>query len=91
MRKGGIIDDKSIKIINYLRSTIGQVLKPLTTKEQRRLMTIKARNYVTKKIEVPQSIKDELMDLYREEIVKIQGLTGMNLSKWLAEKPQVID
>lgn len=54
-------------------------------------MTIKARNYVTKKIEVPQSIKDELMDLYREEIVKIQGLTGMNLSKWLAEKPQVID
>jgi hypothetical protein len=43
MRKGGIIDDKSIKIINYLRSTIGQVLKPLTTKEQRRLMTIKAR------------------------------------------------
>jgi len=78
MRKGGIIDDKSIKIINYLRSTIGQVLKPLTTKEQRRLMTIKARNYVTKKIEVPQSIKDELMDLYREEIVKIQGLTGMH-------------
>lgn len=91
IRKGGVIDDENNKMLKYFRSSIGQLLKPVTTEKQRRLMTIKARNYLTKKIEVPQSIKDELMDLYREEIVKIEGLTGMDLSKWLAEKPKVID
>jgi hypothetical protein len=91
MRKGGIIDNRSAKIINYLRSTIGQILKPITTKEQRRLMTIKAKNYATKKIETPQTIKFQLIDLYYDEIVKVQEITGVNLSKWLAEKPPVIN
>ncbi len=70
-----------------IKSTIGSLLKPFTTPEQRRALFYKFKSsFPTKdyqKTEVPHEVKQKLHHFYQEDILKLQKLIDRDLSHWL--------
>lgn len=91
MRKGGKvgIENKTIKQLfenKLFHFVLGKLVKPFTTSNQRRLIYLKAKNMFVKRksrSSVPNELRENLINFYREDIVKTQDLLGINLSHWL--------
>lgn len=87
MRKGGTRTNSSFKKAvfrnNKIRLALGTLLKPFTNSEQRRLLSIKAQNMLTKKVKLAPELRQELINYYREDIFKLQDLIQQDLSHWL--------
>ena len=69
------------------RSPVKSALKPLLPKRLRRwlvkglLRSLQTRNLV--KPPLPEEVRGHLVEAYREDVLKLQGLIGRDLSKWL--------
>ena len=86
MRKGGNITKRELDFLSFLKSSIGPVIKPFTTPKQRYYMVSRAKTMLTKQqITIPEEIKLQLTQLYREDILRTQELTKLDLSSWLSD------
>jgi hypothetical protein len=93
LRKGGKtgIKNKVIKKLlldqnSFVRSVITSIIKPFTTPDQRRLLFLKTKNIFLKRkssSSFPHELKQNLINFYREDILKTQDLLDLNLSHWL--------
>ncbi len=93
LRKGGKtgIKNKAIKKIlldenSWFRSMIGGMIKPFTTPDQRRLIFLKTRNLFIKRessSSLSTELKQNLINFYREDVLRTQELLQVNLSHWL--------
>jgi len=91
MRKGGKvgIGNKTIKQLfenQLFHFFVGKLVKPFTTSNQRRLIYLKAKNMFVKRksrSSVSNQLRENLINFYREDIVKTQDLLGIDLSHWL--------
>jgi hypothetical protein len=86
MRKGGNVTKRELDFLNFLKFLISPVIKPLTTPKQRHYMVSRAKTMLTKQqITIPEEIKLQLTQLYREDILRTQELTKLDLSSWLSD------
>jgi hypothetical protein len=91
MRKGGKvgIKNKSIKQLfenQLVHFVVGNLVKPFTNSDQRRLIYLKAKNIFVKRkpqSSVSNDLRKNLINFYREDIIKTQDLLGISLSHWL--------
>jgi hypothetical protein len=87
IRKGGKITNHKLETIlksgGFLKSTIKSIIRPFTTPEQRRSLNIKVKNLLTKKEFLSPKYRQNLIDFYREDILKTQELLNIDLSHWL--------
>ena len=93
LRKGGKAEIKNQKINKLLfqqdsvvRSAVSSMIKPFTTSDQRRLLSWRVRNAFVKRKSVstlPDELKQNLINFYREDILKTQDLIHIDLSHWL--------
>ncbi|MEC4989143.1 MAG: sulfotransferase, partial [Oscillatoria sp. PMC 1068.18] len=86
-RKGGKIKHKNIqqRLLknNSLKQVLKFVVKPFTTSQQRLNLSVKTQNLLTQKIKMPPEIRKELIELYREDILQVQDILEIDLSRWL--------
>ena len=91
LRKGGKTNIKNNRIKKFfndkslLRSVVGSTIKPFTTPEQRRLIFLKTKNMFIKRkssSSLAYELKQNLVDFYREDILKTQDLLNIDLSHW---------
>lgn len=89
-RQGGEIKNQAVKNIfngnNILHSTAGFLLRPFTTPDQRRDLYKKTKNMFMQKNELPEQLRKQLIDFYREDILQLQDILDMDLSHWLKAK-----
>lgn len=66
---------------------IKSILKPFIPRELRKsiVTTLNKQNVTRDKPPLPSEIRRELMEGYREDILKLQGLINKDLSEWLRE------
>jgi hypothetical protein len=93
LRKGGKAEIKNKQINkllfnqdSILRSAVSSMIKPFTTPDQRRLLSWKVRNaFIQRKTSssLPEELKQNLINFYREDILKTQDLVNVDLSNWL--------
>lgn len=89
-RQGGEIKNQAVKNIfngnNILHSTAGFLLRPFTTPDQRRDLYKKTKNMFMQKNELPEQLRKQLIDFYREDILQLQDILDMDISHWLKAK-----
>ncbi|MGB5596949.1 MAG: sulfotransferase domain-containing protein [Crocosphaera sp.] len=87
IRKGGKIKYRGVKnfILSnpILKKTASLIVKPFTNSEQRANLSRKVNNIFIDKIPFPDEIREDLINIYREDILKTQELLDINLSHWL--------
>jgi hypothetical protein len=93
LRKGGKAEIKNKQINQLLfnqdslvRSAVSSIIRPFTTPDQRRLLSWRVRNIFVKRKSVsklPNQLKENLINFYREDILKTQDLVNIDLSHWL--------
>ena len=80
----GIPKSKALQVFISRRNPLKALLKPLLPDKLRRrgLVHLQSRN-VSGPPPLEEEIRKELVDLYREDILKLQNLIGRDLSQWL--------
>lgn len=87
--KHNISGRSSSKFSDYLlyvvakRNPVKNLLKLIMPYDVRSRMKSKALTMMLKKQEMPDETRKKLREIYREDILKLQGLIGRNLSAWL--------
>ena len=64
------------------------VVKPLLSEGLRKRMSSNVRNRnLTRPPPMPARTREELAEAYREDVLKLQGLIGRDLSRWVSQEP----
>jgi hypothetical protein len=86
-REGGLPKNQSLNLLltqkNYLRTLVATVLKlflPLTLRQKIRSNLIKNN---IEEATLSTKVRKQLIEIYRSDILKLQELTGRDLSAWL--------
>ena len=58
-------------------------IKPFVPEKMRRRIRVNLRNRNLAKPPMPEGVREQLTEAYREDILKLQGLLGRDLSSWL--------
>jgi len=74
---------KFLKEPNVLKSTIKPLIKKVIPQEKRRKIIEKIKMRNLQKPQMKPETREYLKNLYREDILKLQGLIKRNLSSWL--------
>ncbi|MBD3296934.1 MAG: hypothetical protein GF392_06150 [Candidatus Omnitrophica bacterium] len=89
-RKGGTQrEDLAGKMVKNVISNpfVGKVAKrlagPFTTSRERFMLRAKAENITVQKAGLPGELREELINRYRDDIIKLQKLIKRDLSNWL--------
>ncbi|GGA13438.1 sulfotransferase domain-containing protein [Okeania sp. KiyG1] len=87
VRKGGQKKGGKLQKIflsnNFLRTTAKTIIKPFTNEKQRYMLGKKLSNLFVVKRKSPNQLKSNLIDYYREDILKTQDIIDIDLSHWL--------
>jgi hypothetical protein len=87
VRKGGTEKESPLKklLLNpSVKKTLGKLLKPFTSPEQRRALSYQVSNRFTEKYQpLSPDSKQKLLEFYREDILKTEALIQKDLSVWL--------
>ncbi len=59
------------------------MLRPFTSEKQRYMLGKKLSNLFVVKRKLPNQSKSNLIDYYREDILKTQDIIDIDLSRWL--------
>lgn len=71
---------------NMLRNTVAKIMKtvvPLKTRQKLRDRLIELNSHAKQEVPLSQEERQELIELYREDILKLQDLVERDLSSWL--------
>jgi hypothetical protein len=66
-----------------MRATAKIMLRPFTSEKQRYILGKKLSNLFVVKRKLPNQFKSNLIDYYREDILKTQDIIDIDLSHWL--------
>ena len=79
----GIPRNRWLHVFLSRPNLLKRLLKPLIPEllRQRIVVTLQNRNLV--KPEMPEDVRRELIEVYREDVLKLQDLIGRDLSHWL--------
>ena len=78
-RKKSKLVDELLKDTNLIK----QIAKPLLPSKLRQQLANRVRTLNSVKNECPIKIRLELLETYKEDIIKVQELIGRDLSRWL--------
>lgn len=80
----GIPKNQALHAFLKKRNPIKSILKPFLPKELRQQVTYNLRNQnLEKPTPLPSEMRQRLIEVYREDILKLQDLIQRDLSKWL--------
>ncbi|MEA5535226.1 sulfotransferase family protein [Crocosphaera sp. XPORK-15E] len=87
MRKGGKVKHQGIKEFilsnSIFKKTASIMIKPVTNSEERYNLYKKVDNLFIEKVSLDNNLRESLINIYREDILKTQELLDINLSHWL--------
>ena len=87
VRKGGQKQGGKLQKIllsnNFMRATAKIIFRPFTSEKQRYILGKKLSNLFVVKRKLPNQLKSNLIDYYREDILKTQDIIDIDLSHWL--------
>ena len=66
-----------------MRATAKIMIRPFTSEKQRYILGKKLSNFFVVKKKLPNQLKSNLIDYYREDILKTQDIIDIDLSHWL--------
>ena len=66
-----------------MRATAKIMIRPFTSEKQRYILGKKLSNFFVVKRKLPNQLKSNLIDYYREDILKTQDIIDIDLSHWL--------
>ena len=66
-----------------MRATAKIIFRPFTSEKQRYILGKKLSNLFVVKRKLPNQLKSNLIDYYREDILKTQDIIDIDLSHWL--------
>jgi hypothetical protein len=81
--------DPAVKLIrsvinsSHAKKVFKQLLSPFTTSRQRFMLGVRAKNLTVRKPVLPRELRKDLIERYRDDILKLQELIKRDLSKWL--------
>ena len=81
-KKGGKLQ-KILLSNNFMRATAKIIFRPFTSEKQRYILGKKLSNLFVVKRKLPNQLKSNLIDYYREDILKTQDIIDIDLSHWL--------
>lgn len=79
----GVPKNKTLHAFLTKPNLVKKILKPLIPKEQRLRVTTKLVNQNLIRPPLPPEIRNQLIDVYREDILKLQELIQRDLTNWL--------
>jgi hypothetical protein len=81
----GIPKSKALQAFLSRPNSLKSVLKPVVPRGLRQHLTayLENRNIAGPPLPLEQDVRKELVDSYREDILRLEELLGRNLSKWL--------
>lgn len=87
IRKGGTVKHEKIKKMFFsnpkIKSAAAMLLKPFTNSNQRYSLKKKIDNLFIEKKSLSNEFRENLIKVYREDILKTQELLDIDLSHWL--------
>lgn len=87
VRKGGQKKGSKLQKIflsnNFMKTTAKRIIRPFTNEKQRYMLGKKLSNLLVVKRKLPNQSKSNLIDYYREDILKTQDIIDIDLSHWL--------
>jgi hypothetical protein len=74
------------EFIEKPRHSLKTVLRPFVPQGLRRRISVNLYNRNLTKPPMAEGVREELTEAYREDILKLQGLIGRDLSGWLGKE-----
>ena len=79
----GIPKSRALQALINKPNALKSAIKPFVPEGMRRRILVNLQNRNLAQAPMPEGVREELTEAYREDILKLQGLIGRDLSSWL--------
>lgn len=86
LNTSGIVKNKTLAALLSDKSTIKRLIKPLIPERWRKELANHLRTQNFLKSELPETVRQQLIEFYRQDVLDLQDLLQRDLSTWLSSR-----